>query len=103
MIIVIATVQVADGKRDEFLNHFRELVPKVEEEEGCLEYGPTIDVETNIAAQGDVRANIVTVVEKWEDLEALEMHLVAQHMLEYRNKVKDLVENVSLQVVEPAE
>ncbi|MEM7476613.1 MAG: putative quinol monooxygenase [Planctomycetota bacterium] len=103
MIIVIATVEVANGKREEFLSHFRELVPKVEEEEGCLEYGPTVDVTTNIAAQVEMRPSIVTIVERWEDLEALEMHLVAPHMLEYRGKVKDLVKNVSLQVLEPAE
>lgn len=102
MIFVIATVELEKGKRDEFLGHFHELVPSVEAEEGCLEYGPTIDIETTIPAQGDVRPDFVTVVEKWEDLEALERHLVAPHMLEYRTKVKELVKHVSLQVVEPA-
>ena len=102
MIFVIATIELEEGKRDEFLGHFRALVPSVEAEEGCLEYGPTVDVETTIPAQGEVRPNFVTVVEKWEDLEALERHLVAPHMLEYRTQVKDLVKQVSLQVVEPA-
>lgn len=102
MIYVIATIELAEGKRAEFLEHFHALVPSVEAEEGCLEYGPTIDVETSIASQNDLRENLVTVVEKWEDLEALETHLVAPHMLEYRTKVKDLIQNVSLQVLEPA-
>ena len=102
MIYVLATIEVGDGQRDAFLKHFRELVPKVHAEEGCIEYGPTVDVETNIGAQIPPRPNIITVVEKWADVEALEHHLIAPHMLEYREMVKDLVKSVSLQIVEPA-
>lgn len=102
MIIVLATIEVEVGKRDEFLKHFHALVPKVLEEDGCIEYGPTIDVETSIAAQGDLRPNVVTIVEKWESVDALEHHLVAPHMLDYRTTVKDLVKSVALQIVEPA-
>ncbi|MEC8554823.1 MAG: putative quinol monooxygenase [Planctomycetota bacterium] len=103
MIVVIATVDVVEGKRAEFLEHFQALVPLVEDEEGCLEYGPMVDVETSIDAQIDLRPDVVTVLEKWEDLEALEVHLVAPHMMEYRAKVRDLVRSVSLQVIESAE
>jgi quinol monooxygenase YgiN len=102
MIYVLATIEIADGKRDEFVKHFRDNVPKVLNEEGCIEYEPTIDVQTDIAAQGDPRPNVVTVVEKWESLDALEAHLIAPHMLEYRKKVKDLVVGVSLQILGPA-
>lgn len=102
MIQVIATIQLASGKREEFLQHMRAVVPLVQAEEGCLEYFPTVDVETNIDAQGEPRGDCVTVIEKWQDLEALERHLIAVHMLEYREKVKGLVQSVSLQVLEPA-
>ena len=44
----------------------------------------------------------MTVVEKWESLDALNAHLVAPHMLSYREKVKVLVKGVSIQVLEPA-
>ena len=37
----------------------------------------TVDLETAIAAQPDVRSNVVTIVEKWESLEALNEHLVS--------------------------
>ena len=70
-------------------------------EKGCLEYGPTIDVATNIPAQQAMRPDCVTVVEKWSDLAALEAHLIAPHMLSYRARVKELVQNVQLQVLEP--
>ena len=102
MIFVIATIETATGRRDDFLAEFHKVVPLVRAEEGCIEYGPTVDVETSIAAQGDVRDDVVTVVENLESLPALEAHLVAPHMLEYRARVKELVERVSIQVLQPA-
>jgi len=101
VIHVIATVELKAGSRDEFLQQFRKIVPDVLGEEGCLEYGPNVDVASNISVQPEPRANVVTVVEKWESMEHLEAHLVAPHMLTYRENVKLLVERVSLQIVEP--
>lgn len=101
MIYVIASVELKQGKRNDFLDEFRDIVPLVCEEKGCLEYGPTVDVGTNISAQGDVREDIVTVVEKWESIEALEHHLIAPHMVEYRGKVKHMVVGTQLQILEP--
>lgn len=102
MIIVIATIDLNDGCRDAFLEEFNKIVPAVLEEDGCIEYGPTVDVETNIGAQIDLRANTVTIVEKWEDLQSLEAHLVAAHMMDYRPKVKPYVAQSSLQILTPA-
>jgi quinol monooxygenase YgiN len=102
MIHVIATIELVDGQRESFLDVFRALVPKVRAEAGCLEYGPTVDVASGIAAQGSLRTNFVTVVEKWTDLAALKAHLVAPHMEDYRPKVKHLVRSTTLQVLEPA-
>ena len=102
MIIVIATIELVEGVRDEFLEAFHELVPRVLEEEGCLEYGPAVDVPTMLPAQGPVRDDVVTVVEKWENVAALEQHLVAAHMSQYRRQVKPLVRSTSLQILEPA-
>ena len=104
MICVIATIQVTEGRRDDFLALFRELVPKVHAEDGCVEYGPTVDLETNIEVQTPIRPNVVTVVEKWESVAALERHLIAPHMGEFRESAKEqqLVESITLQIVEPA-
>ncbi len=44
----------------------------------------------------------MTVVEKWEDIPSLEAHLMAPHMLEYRAKVKDLVQSTQVLILEPA-
>lgn len=101
MIHVIATIQLAPGKREEFLREFRALVPRVTAEDGCIEYGPTVDVATTIAAQLPVRGDVVTIVERWRDLPALEAHLVAPHMQTYRAKVKPMVVGTQLQILEP--
>ena len=102
MIHVIAAIETADGRRDDFLAVFRELVPKVLAEEGCVQYGPTIDVETGINSQPPVRENVVTVVEQWESLDALEAHLIAPHMNEFRGQIKPLVTGMTLHVLEDA-
>ena len=102
MICVIATVEVNDGGREEFVAAFKANVPNVLAEDGCIEYTPTVDMPTEIAAQGALRPLVVTIVEKWASLTALQAHLAAPHMLEYREKVKHLVRGVSLQILEPA-
>jgi quinol monooxygenase YgiN len=101
LIWVIATIEVADGRRNDFLSEFRRLVPLVHEEAGCIEYGPTLDLPTGLSAQAAMRPNIVTIVEKWESLEHLKAHLAAPHMAEYRNRVTDIVLGVSLQILQP--
>jgi quinol monooxygenase YgiN len=101
VIHVIATVQVKEGQREAFLAEFRRVVPLVRAEAGCLEYGPTLDLPTEIAAQAPLRTDVVVIVEKWESLDALRAHLTAPHMTEYRQRVKDLVAGVQLQVLQP--
>jgi quinol monooxygenase YgiN len=101
MIHVIATIETAKGRRDDFLAAFNELVPDVLAEDGCIEYGPTIDVATALS-NDPVRENLVTVVEKWESVDALHSHLKAPHMVRYRDRVKDIVISISIRVLEPA-
>jgi quinol monooxygenase YgiN len=102
MIHVIATVELADGKREAFLAEFNKLVPLVRAEKGCIDYGPTIDLSTSIPVQVPLRDNVVTIVERWDSLGALGAHLQAPHMADYRARVKDLVRSVKLQVLQPA-
>ena len=102
MICVVATLELAAGRRDDFIEVFRALVPKVLAEQGCLEYGPMVDVPTSLAAQGEVRQDVVTVVEKWESVEALEAHLIVTHMNEFRSKAKDMIRGMTLQILAPA-
>ncbi|NLS95838.1 MAG: antibiotic biosynthesis monooxygenase [Planctomycetaceae bacterium] len=102
MICVIATIRVADGRRDDFLAEFRKIVPLVCEETGCIEYTPMVDIPTEIDAQAEPAESVVFVVEKWESVDALEAHLVARHMVEYRKQVKELVTGSEIRILEPA-
>ena len=102
MIHVIATIQLNTGSRDAFVAEFNKLVPLVHEEAGCIEYGPAVDAATDIAPQKIKGADVVTVIEKWESLDALKAHLVAPHMGAYREKVNDLVAGTTLHILEPA-
>jgi len=102
MIHVIASIELKPGTRERFLTIFKANVPAVLAEEGCLRYEPTIDADTGIAAQGGARPNVVTIVEAWASVGHLKTHLAAPHMATYREKVKDLVAGVKLQVVTPA-
>jgi quinol monooxygenase YgiN len=102
MIHVIATIELHKDQRDTFLAEFRKLVPAVLAEPGCIEYGPTIDAETDITAQPLARDNVVTIVEKWESVEHLKQHLVAPHMQEYRPRVKSMIARSTLAILTPA-
>ena len=102
MIHVVATISLYPGTRPAFLEVFRWLTPQVQNEDGCIEYQATIDVPTTLAIQEGPRPDVVTVVEKWENLEALYSHTSAPHMAEYRARVKDFVSGVNLLVMEPA-
>ncbi len=102
MIHVIATIQIAPGRRPEFLKIFNANVPAVRAEDGCLAYEPTIDIATEFPRQIPLLPDAVTVVEQWESLDHLRAHLAAPHMAAYREAVKDLVISVSLQVLEAA-
>ncbi|PQO42900.1 putative quinol monooxygenase [Blastopirellula marina] len=101
MIHVIATIEIEPGCREQFLSAFHDLVPLVHAEKGCIEYGPTVDVDTGIAAQGPLRDNVVTVMEKWESIDHLKAHLAAPHMEEYKTKVHEIVIGMKLQVLKP--
>jgi quinol monooxygenase YgiN len=102
MIHVIASVEVMPGQREAFLAEFRRVMPLVRAEAGCLEYGPTVDLSTDIPAQLPMRDHVVTIVEKWDSLDALKAHLAAPHMADYRSRVKHLIVGAHLQILKPA-
>ena len=100
MIHVIAEIELREGSRDAFLKEFRRIVPIVRDEDGCIEYGPAVDLATDVAAPP--RPNMVTVIEKWSDEAALQAHLKAHHMEEYRKRAGSMIAGVTIRVYMPA-
>ena len=102
MIHVIATIELKPNSREAYLTVLQNNVPNVKAEAGCLGYEPALDFDSGLPAQGAVRENVVTLVEAWESLDHLVAHLKTPHMAAYRDAVADYVENVSIQIMEPA-
>ena len=101
MINVLASIKVKPGTKAEFIKIFKANVPYVKKEKGCVEYCPTVDFDSKIPVQ-KLDGDVVTIIEKWECFEDLKAHLAAPHMASYREKVKDIVESVSLKVLQEA-
>ncbi len=101
MISVIASIKVKAGRVPEFIEILKSNVPEVRKERGCIEYFPAVDIDSGLPVQ-KLDKNIVTIIEKWESVEALRAHLKTPHMLAYREKVKDLVEELSIKVLKEA-
>ena len=102
MIHVIATVELQPGTRDKFLAEFRKVIPDVLKEDGCVEYVPTFDAETDIANHFRLGPDKVVIIEKWETLAHLKAHAVAPHMQAYRPRVKEYVKGMELRILSPA-
>ena len=101
MISVLASILLHEGQRAPFLEIFNANVPKVRQESGCIEYFPAVDIDAGLPVQ-HLEENMVTVIEKWQSLEALKAHLATPHMVEYKEKVKTMVKDLSLKVLQTA-
>jgi quinol monooxygenase YgiN len=103
MIHVIASLSINDGKLDEFLELFKSLAPIVRQEKGCHQYLLTVDVEGTGVPPQNVDKNIVTFIEKWESVDALQAHMQTPHMAAQAEKEKGIVkEMVSLKILKEA-
>jgi quinol monooxygenase YgiN len=100
MIYVVATIQLTTGQREAFLAEQRHLLPLVLSEAGCIEYAPSIDIAVSDPPKTPLRDNVVVMQEKWESLDALKAHFVAPHMATFREKVKQMVVGIKVEVFE---
>ena len=91
VIHVVAIVTAKPGSREEVLAAFREIVPTVRAERGCLEYEPLVDAVGAGEIGTPAGADAFIVVEKWSDLEALRAHSEAPHMADYAARVGHLI------------
>ena len=101
MIHVVASIGIKPGKRAEYIERLKEIVPTVLAEAGCVQYAPTVDTNSGIEAQWKDE-NIVTVIEKWETVEALNAHLATPHMAQFFSDTETLTDDLSLTVLEDA-
>ena len=103
MIYVIATLQMKSGMRERVLREVQAVSAEVRREDGCLEYTANVDLDSGHVRQTPLRPDVITILERWRDLEALRAHSGAPHMLAFRQRVAELVVATSLQVLTPAD
>jgi len=99
MICVLASVNLKEGKRDVYLTELRKIIPDVRKEYGNIEYAPYVDLDSGFPVQPPIRPDTVTIVEKWESLDALKKHMTAPHMGPYRQAIKEIVQSMQVQVL----
>jgi quinol monooxygenase YgiN len=99
MIHVIAILTAKPGQRAAVLDAFKANMPAVLAEDGCLEYGATVDIEGADPAFGP---DTLVVVEKWASRAALKAHVASPHMAAYGAKVKELMAARAVHVLDPA-
>lgn len=103
MLTVIAEIRTRPGAhhRAAVLDVFKELVPVVLAEAGCHGYAPMVDSHTQAAFQSTAPDSVV-VIEKWDDLAALQAHLATPHMQAFRERVKDHVLDTQIKILQAA-
>ena len=102
MIHVLAIITAKPGQREAVLTAFREIIPTVHAEAGCLEYLPVVDVEGGPKMQTKLGPDSFIVVEKWASQQALGDHAASAHMAAYAARVKDLIASRVIHILNPA-
>ena len=102
MVHVIAVITTKPGMRTQVLEAFNANVANVHAEDGCIEYGATVDRENAGEFQTKFGEDTFVVVEKWSSLEALKAHIAAPHMATYAAKVKDMLADRVIHVMSSA-
>ncbi|MDB4654071.1 antibiotic biosynthesis monooxygenase [bacterium] len=101
MIHVIAQIDLLPNSRKNFLAEFNQVVPKVRDEAGCIEYAAGVDAATALERQHR-DPDRVMIIEKWETLSHLNDHLTSPHMLAYRERVGEMILSAQLNILDPA-
>jgi len=102
MVHVVAVLTTKPGKRGEVLAHFLANCAAVRAEKGCIEYVAVIDAEGALPIQAKCGPDTFMVIEKWESMAALEAHSKAPHMAAYAAKVRDLMAERAVHILDPA-
>ncbi|HEX8168556.1 MAG TPA: putative quinol monooxygenase [Beijerinckiaceae bacterium] len=101
MIHVLAFITAKPGLREQVLEAFRANMPAVHAEDGCIEYGPTVDADGLGDFQTRIGPDAFVVVEKWASVEALKAHAAAPHMKAYAARTKDMIASRVIHVLAP--
>ncbi|MEO1264542.1 MAG: putative quinol monooxygenase [Pseudomonadota bacterium] len=94
---VMAVITCKPGKRADVLEAFKENMPAVHAEDGCIAYEPTTDHEMTVSALGE---DTFVVVERWASADHLKAHMEAPHMRAYARKVTPMLADRKVHVLD---
>jgi quinol monooxygenase YgiN len=100
MIHVFAVITARPGQRAALLALFKNNVPAVLAEQGCISYEAVIDVPDVGPIQTPLGPDTFAVVERWASTEALRAHAAAPHMAEYGRTAGPLIATRAIHVLE---
>lgn len=83
MIKVVAKKLVNEGKVEEVIKLYEELVRETRKEEGCIKYE---------LYQDEKDSRILAVIEEWESKDALEKHMNSEHFVRIVPMIGELAE-----------
>ena len=83
MIAVIAKIKAKEGKAEEIVQLFKEIIPQVRQEEGTLFYTLNRDPSN---------PNLLVVIERYRDRDALKVHSKTPNFLEMSRKMGPFLE-----------
>jgi len=82
MIIIHANLQINPSKQDLFLKEIQPLVAASRAESGNISYRLQQDTES---------ANVFTMVEVWQDLQAVAQHNASAHFTKFTENAKEFL------------
>lgn len=82
MIIIHATFHIQPAKKDLFLKEIQPLITASKAENGNISYNLLKDTENE---------NVFTMVEVWQDLQAVSLHNASEHFTAFVSKAKDFL------------
>lgn len=100
MIHVVAVITAKPGQRAALLEAFAANRANVLAEKGCIEYFATIDAAGVPPSKGSFGEDSFVVLEKWDDMAALQAHSVAPHMAAFGAKTKELAAGRVIHILE---
>lgn len=89
MIVVVAKSIIQDNKVEEFKSLAKELIGHTLKENGCIEYCAYEDSENK---------NILTFIEKWENMEVLKAHFETPHFKRIVPQIDELKEEGDINI-----
>jgi quinol monooxygenase YgiN len=100
LIHVIAAIKTRPGQLGALTRAFQKILPQVQAKPGCQEYSLAWHTPTGLPGQADYDEEVLTIVEKWDDLAALRRHIDDPAYLDWLESQWEMVEQASMQVLQ---